>query len=118
MPYKARKKGEINKMSDMNIISCVQGKLALDNKKLSNAQCRFLLRLIDYACTYGLESEDKRGYVIFLSEEEMVEKFALSKSMVTKCLGIYREAGIIERIKSSTDPRCSNTLILSQYYVQ
>lgn len=118
MPYKARKKAEVNKMDDIDIISCVQDKLAESNDRLSNAQCRFLLRLIDYACTFGTESDDNRGRIIYLSEQEMVRKFGLSKSMVTKCLKSYREAGIIERIKDASDSRCSNTLVLSKFYLR
>lgn len=115
MAYKARASNGASALDDIELMRRVRTKEQEKQIRLSLPQRRLYVLLVDYAVTYGRPYGDK-GLIVYLTEKEMGDKFNASKSMVNKCMLLFRQLGLIVRVQDDIDGRGKNTIIPCEYF--
>jgi hypothetical protein len=95
MPLKKKEKNSIDRMTDREILSAVKKQVEDSGAKITNTQGIFFIELVDYAIQKGERTGE--GLRIYLTEDNMVDIFNVSKSFVIKTMALFTRAGIIER---------------------
>lgn len=111
-----RKEAKINMgaVTDNEIMKRLQASALAYGVRLTYAQKVFYLRLVAYAAVNGESCPE--GLKIYLSVNEMAAFFDISKRMVTKCLRIFTDCGILLRYNGMTFPRSAITIIKKEFY--
>lgn len=113
MAYKAKKPSKAVPLNDTELLSLIRDREK--KERLTIPQRRLYMCLVHYAVLCGLPHEDY-GLKIYLTENEIAEKFGVSKSMVNKCMSLYTALGLVIRIKDEVDKRGKITVIPSEFY--